>query len=438
MGGLAKATIVVAVVLCAAPCAQAARLSAETTTGVDAGPFYVYRAAPGERNRVTVRFDGGRLIIVDRGVRRIAVGHSECSASGPRRVVCGNFPIDIHLGDRNDTVDFVPGDDTPDRDHLDPLYLARDEGLDSEFIPYADFVDGGRGNDRITGSSRVDWVSPGPGRDVVDTRGAGDTVLLQPDGARDRIRTGGGKDEVSFYLAHGPVHVDLAKHVGAGDRLSGVERVIGTSAGDKLVGSDWADALYGDGGADDIEGGLGNDLLVGEERDPTRPAPNELVGGPGDDMIDARWAPSTRVDCGDGTDTVAGEIDDPLDPNCELAGFRTDFEYYEDHPRFGRAPAWPVDSRPDGAPTFEVRCPPATAHCKGELRLERPEAGGEDYGRGSFDFAPKHRARVTVTLTPAGRAAIAAREPVGVHVTGTLGHEKIDFGWQLVLPPASG
>jgi hypothetical protein len=438
---LRRALFALVALLCAPPCAQAARLTEDATTGVDGGPFYVYRADAGERNQVTVRFTGSRLTIVDRGARRIAVGDSrfsECRATGPRRVVCGNFPIDIYLGDRNDTVDFVPGDDTPDRDHRDPFYLARDELLDSEFIPYADFVNAGRGDDRVTGSSRIDYVQPGPGRDRVDTRGGDDTLYLRRDGARDRIRTGGGTDEANFAARHKPVHVDLTKGMAGGDRLSGVERVIGTPAGDTLVGSAQADALYGDGGRDRIEGGAGNDLLVGEMHGEPSSAENELVGGAGDDVIDARWAPA-RVDCRDGADTVAGDTDDLLDPNCELVGLRGGSEYYEDHPRLGRMKAWPVRTDADGTPTFEVPCPPATGtprpHCKGEVRLERPPDGGEDYGSGSFDFPAKHRSEVTVTLTPAGRAAIAAREPVAVHVTGAFGEGKIDFGWQLVLPP---
>lgn len=443
MGGVTKVAVAAAVLLWAAPNAHAARLTEETTTGVDAGPYYVYGADAGERNRVTVRLGPNRLTIVDRGARRIATGRTECDATGPHRVVCGSFPIDIHLGDGNDTVDFVPGDDKPDRDHRDPLYLARDEPLDSESIPYADYVDGGRGNDRITASSRVDWVEPGPGRDTVDTRGGGDTVFLRPDGAHDRIRTGGGTDEISFEAARGPVRVDLGKHVGAGDRLSGVERVIGTPGGDTLVGSPRADALYGEGGEDRIDGAGGNDLLVGEAYGEPSSASNDLSGGPGDDIIDARWAPARRVDCGEGADTVAGEADDLLDPNCELVGFRTTSEYYEEYARQGRMNARPVRTDPDGSPTFELRCPPATGtprpNCKGTVALERRPGGKpQDYGSGSFDLEARHRGDVTIALTPEGHAAIAAGEPVGVHVTGTLGHEQIDFGWQLVLPLPSG
>ena len=441
-----RALLAVVALLCAPCCAHASSLSDDASTGVNGGSFYVYRAAPGERNRVTVRFMGGRLTIVDRGVRRIAMDASECRATGPRRVVCARIPIDIHLHDGNDTVDFVPGDDTPDRDHRDPLYLARNEDFDPDLMEYADFVDAGRGDDRVTGSSRVDWVKPGPGRDTVDTRGAGDTVFLRPDGARDRIRTGGGTDEISFKLAHRPVHVDLAKRAGAGDRLSGIERVIGTSADDTLRGSARADALYGDEGKDTIDGAGGNDLLVGEEYRTSHPSPNDLVGGPGDDVIEATFGASPHVDCGEGSDMVAGETDDLLDPNCELTGFRTAtdyYYYYEEYPRLGRMPARPVRVAADGTPTFELSCPPSDrtqqAHCKGVVALERPP-GGEpaDYGSGSFDIEAKHRSDVTVALTPEGRAAVAASEPVGVHVTGDLGDEKIDFGWQLVLPPPSG
>jgi hypothetical protein len=58
-------------------------------------------------------------------------------------------------------------------------------------------LDGGTGADRIVGSPGFDLISPGNGVDRVTASGGGDLVGAKPDGSRDRIDCGSGRDEIS-------------------------------------------------------------------------------------------------------------------------------------------------------------------------------------------------------------------------------------------------
>ncbi|MEA2427100.1 MAG: hypothetical protein QOF37_728 [Thermoleophilaceae bacterium] len=453
---------VVAAALCGAPAvAQASRVELTGTAGPAAEVFPLYRAAKGERNHVHVTLGSRGVTIFDSGVRRIHPTSTLCKSLSRRRVFCdGSFYVEVRLGDRNDTVTFSPGGNGRAPATANPLSLAEDYS-DNQGAPTATtFVYGGPGNDVISGSNLDDFIDPGPGRDRVMGRGGDDVLYMPPDGRRDSADGGGGVDTLDYQQLHRPVTVDLtagtARIAGETESVSNFERVHGTPGADTLLGSAKGDALYGEGGNDHIDGRAGNDLLVGESPLGGM-GPNTIVGGTGNDVVDARGSalgPTTTVDCGPGADRETGDVDSLLDPSCEAAVVRIPADNLPDEqPLFGvPMKAAPVASDATG-PTFEVPCPTAAQYpnggCTGTVALQRPPAAGsgsapESYGSGSFSLTPGQRADVHVTLNVAGQAAVAAGSPVAVHVTGeaapnppTPGRSgpKIDFGWQRVLGP---
>ena len=114
----------------------------------------------------------------------------------------------------------------------------------------------------------------GAGNDIL-VGGDGDDVLVGGAGADD-LQGGAGRDTVSYAASPVGVTVNLTAGRGsggdaAGDRLSGVEDVVGSVHDDRLIGDANAnrlaggagdDTLYGAGGDDTLEGGSGNDVYA--------------------------------------------------------------------------------------------------------------------------------------------------------------------------------
>jgi Ca2+-binding RTX toxin-like protein len=133
---------------------------------------------------------------------------------------------------------------------------------------------GNGGNDSLAGGPEADRIFGGDGRDTLAGEAGGDTL------------DGGAGFDTATYLSSGNtrVIVDLAawqRNTGAafGDRLLGVEGVIGAWAGDRLSGNAVSNTLDGRGGADFLAGRLGRDLLLGAGGRDT------LSGGEGDDRL---------------------------------------------------------------------------------------------------------------------------------------------------------
>ena len=146
----------------------------------------------------------------------------------------------------------------------------------------AETLEGGGGNDRLSGAGGNDTQIGGAGDDILDG-GAGVDVL---DG-------GAGFDTADYRASAAAVAVDLGAGLGTGgdaegDRLSGIESVVGSAFDDRLTGSASADRL---------DGCAGNDVLVGGAGDDT------LLGGAGDDVIDGGTGADT-IDGGSGFDRV--------------------------------------------------------------------------------------------------------------------------------------
>ncbi|MFZ3483672.1 beta strand repeat-containing protein [Sphingomonas sp. 3-13AW] len=115
---------------------------------------------------------------------------------------------------------------------------------------FSDFLGGSESSDRLDGAA---------GDDRIEGRG-GDDTLVGGTGA-DTLVGGEGTDTADYSAATGAVIVDLAEGLGfgaeaEGDRLEGIER---------LVGSRFDDVLTGDGSNNWLAGGAGSDLLTGGE-----------------------------------------------------------------------------------------------------------------------------------------------------------------------------
>ena len=160
-------------------------------------------------------------------------------------------------------------------------------------------LDGGKGNDRLYG-------------------GLGNDVLAGGAGA-DRLYGGDGSDYASYgdNNAKKAVHVDLLNHIykggdAAGDKLVGIENVIGSKFSDFIQGDAASNVIDGGAGNDTINSGGGND---------------QLVGGLGNDhLADTSVGKGSVVifDPGAGLDTIAGNGDDILFYAGALSGVSID------------------------------------------------------------------------------------------------------------------
>jgi Ca2+-binding RTX toxin-like protein len=112
---------------------------------------------------------------------------------------------------------------------------------------------------------------------------AGDDRLMGGAGA-DSLFGEAGRDTADYSDSSVGVSVNLASGAGAGgsaegDRLTGIEDLMGSSSNDNLTGDDGVNWLYGAGGDDLLKGGGGADTLEGVGGNDT------LKGGGGADIL---------------------------------------------------------------------------------------------------------------------------------------------------------
>lgn len=129
-----------------------------------------------------------------------------------------------------------------------------------------DTADGGADNDAIDGGAGNDLLSGGVGADTV--MGGADSDTLMGGVGADSLDGGDGIDTAAYLASSKAVTVDLAAGTGAGgdaegDKLGGVENVVGSVFNDMLSGDAGANSLSGGFGADTIAGGAGADKMSG-------------------------------------------------------------------------------------------------------------------------------------------------------------------------------
>jgi hypothetical protein len=432
------------VVVVAAPVAATA-----ATADVEPYPIFgvVYLAAPGEANVLSASAGGtlaaANLSFADLGAS-ITAG-SGCTSGGPHAVACSaNFvgPLGIvALNDRDDSARL------PASPALGGWIVDGGAGDDSVDAGAAAFgagatVNGGPGNDVLTGSEVDDKLDGGPGDDVIYGQAGFDT--LDGGGGRDKlfgggkgrdslvdgdregsvdadVLDGGGRGLLDYSSRTRPVRVDLTNpghdgENGEGDVVRGISQVRTGAGNDTLIGTNGDNALDGGRGADRIVGRGGRDRLVTTNGD--------LVdAGPGNDSIDVGPLASATVTCGSGSDLVhtsatgtssAGPL---LSRSCErLLTFLGSF-----------SPPRPVAASRRGRLVFSVTC----LDC-GAVRLDITAA------KRPFRLLARRRAKLLHARTRVGtrlprRVARSARQrpvPLRVHFTAGKGPA---VNWRFVL-----
>ncbi|NUA97985.1 calcium-binding protein, partial [Azospirillum melinis] len=120
------------------------------------------------------------------------------------------------------------------------------------------------GIENLTGSAADDRLTGDAGANRL-RGGSGNDTLIGGIGA-DSLSGGAGIDTADYSASDAAVSVNLATGIGRGghaegDRLDGVENLIGTGGADSLTGDGAANYLDGRGGADSLSGGAGDDTL---------------------------------------------------------------------------------------------------------------------------------------------------------------------------------
>jgi Ca2+-binding RTX toxin-like protein len=205
-------------------------------------------------------------------------------SSGDDTLAGGGQPSVLRGGDGNDTLtggrdddilDGGDGDDAIDggggRGDIATFALAPNAvtvnlatasaaGWGADTLARIQIVVGSAFDDVLVGDAERTTFLPGPGNDVIDGGGGGDTV--------------------DFSGSPAGVQVDLAAGTATGegsDTLTGIVSVTGSSAGDQILGDSSRNTLTGGAGDDAISGREGNDDLDGGE------GTDVLDGGQGND-----------------------------------------------------------------------------------------------------------------------------------------------------------
>jgi Tol biopolymer transport system component len=204
----------------------------------------------------------------------------------------------VYDGKGSDTIETGDGDDEV---RLQDGANRVDAGPGRDVVTTGDFaaelleqqtIDGGPGDDTLTGGAAGDRISGGDGNDSILGQRGPDTIF--GGAGNDRIKGNRGDDSVDGGLGDdvlfgGPISgapqfydgYDLLLGRGGNDRLAGgwqKDRLFGGPGNDRLRGGPHADYLVGEAGADDLGGEGGDDLLLARDR--TR---DRVYGGPGFD-----------------------------------------------------------------------------------------------------------------------------------------------------------
>ncbi|MFB2550697.1 calcium-binding protein [Ensifer soli] len=168
---------------------------------------------------------------------------------------------------------------------------------------------GGGGNDMIEGRGGADILAGGEGSDTATYAASASAVTVDlsvftppPAGLARPVLIGNEAAELEGAFGWGQ------GGEAEGDRLSGIENLLGSAFDDRLTGNGGANRLDGNGGADLLAGGAGNDTLAGGAGNDTLRGDagrDTLAGGAGAD----RFVFRATGDSG----AVAGRADAILD-----------------------------------------------------------------------------------------------------------------------------
>ena len=143
---------------------------------------------------------------------------------------------------------------------------------------------GGKGKDTLKGGKGNDILIGGAGDDTLEG-GSGNDVFVGGKG-NDTLIGGAGEDTAAYHASTEAITITLDGSAGtggqaAGDRLTGIENIIGSDHDDKITGDAGNNALYGGKGEDILKGGSGDDKLYGDDDQEK----DILTGGDGRDYF---------------------------------------------------------------------------------------------------------------------------------------------------------
>ena len=244
------------------------------TTGSDT--FYVWGG-----NDI-VNGGAGNDVFYDQGI----IGDNSGAFSGNDQFIGGLGNDVFYAGDGNNVYDGGGGTDKVSylfAHHNVAVNLANGTGAGdgSDSLVSIENVDGGRGNDTITGDNNANVLFGDNGADTLN--GGGGNDILRGGLGDDVLNGGTGVDTVDYsYLnsdplgqvlinlaqdaaaefgtqvtSHGPVRVQVGF-----DTMTSISNVVGTSGNDLILGNNAANVLTGGHGQDQMAGGSNVDTFV--------------------------------------------------------------------------------------------------------------------------------------------------------------------------------
>ena len=198
----------------------------------------------------------------------------------------GDVRMFLNGGTGNDTITGSRDGDSINGDGGDDSVLG---GLGN------DTVDGGEGNDTLNGEVGNDSLLGNTGNDLMDG-GDGDDILSGSLG-NDTAIGGLGNDSLFGGFGSDVLNGNSGNDLADGGRDA--DRVLGGSGDDSLKGGTGDDTIRGQSGSDLIKGGDGNDNILGDSG-------NDVIdAGDGDDNVDGGNGNDIATG-GDGNDTLNG------------------------------------------------------------------------------------------------------------------------------------
>ncbi len=244
-------------------------------------------------------------------------GRLQITQNGAILTIAGQIMrVDVDAGDGDDSfviedLSDVPtillnlngqgGNDTFDGSgaSLERVRLAMNGGDGDDVLTGSDgndTLDGGDGDDKLSGLGGNDTINGGAGNDVLSggsgndnlAGGDGDDSLMGESG-NDVVLGGDGND-----FSNGGVGDDAL------DGGIGRDTLNGASGNDSIAGGTGRDTLFGGSGADTLDGGEDDDSLKGHSGD------DRLRGGDGNDILRA-GSGNDWLNGGDGNDVLRGD-----------------------------------------------------------------------------------------------------------------------------------
>jgi Ca2+-binding RTX toxin-like protein len=182
--------------------------------------------------------------------------------------------------------------------------LYADDGDDS-LVSHGgdDTLNGGAGNDTLQAGNDNDVLWAEDGNDIL--RGGSGNDTLSGGAGADQLNGDDGIDAVSYEGSVTGVTARLDGTSGSGgdaqgDRLHGIEILIGSMLNDALYNHEGSGSLFGGEGNDSLYGDHAEDQLYGEDGD------DALDGSGGDDQLFG-WTGRDTLSGGEGNDELSGE-----------------------------------------------------------------------------------------------------------------------------------